>query len=465
VLFQVLVLAVASAVSAYAIYQLVSQPLLAASDGVLYGQWATVAGGLSLQQDGAVAYAGGELPGTYGDPPTPVETAVFTRDGELVAQSRNDRLPGPELLTRLQPVLNGGGAMYFDAAEPGSPAPRRGYADLVQLGEQPNQVTLVVAVTKSTADVQAAVLRLLLTLIAGALLVVAVGGALAWVLVGRALRPVHALAEAARSISEQDLYRRVEVPAPDDEVGDLKDTFNQLLARLEQSFSSLRRFTADASHELRSPLTLMRTEVEVALARARDRSDYERVLRSLQGEIEHMSQIVDQLLLLAQSDAGDLRLLRTRIDVADFIEETAARWQAVAEERKVTLEVEAPASGHLHGDPVLLRRVLDNLLDNALRYSPTLAPVTLSATGTERAWLIEVADQGPGVAEPLRERIFDRFARAETARTRRGGGSGLGLALSAAVVRAHGGVLELVEGSERGARFRVRLPVSGADLQ
>src|SRR5262249_46396501 len=156
-----------------------------------------------------------------------------------------------------------------------------------------------------------------------------------------------AIAGAARSVSERDLHRRVDVPAPDDELGELKATFNQMLARLEQSFESLRRFTADASHELRSPPTPIRTQVDGTPARARERDDYERVLHSVQSEVEHMSRVIDQLLLIAQADAGTLTPLRTEIDVADFVEEEAARWQPVAEAHGVRLEVRTPESGTL----------------------------------------------------------------------------------------------------------------------
>ena len=453
-----LILSLASSVSGYAIYQLVSQPLIATPDTVVAGQYSIVSGGLALKEDGRVVYEPGEPPSTYGDPPTPVETAVVAKNGDVVAGSAHQGLSSEELRSRAQAVLNGSGGFYFDARDQRSGEPLRGYADQVQLGEQPNQVPVVVVVTESTAALQATLRRLLLTLIGGALLVVAVGGALAWAVVARVLRPVRAIAQTASSISEQDLNRRVDVPAPDDEVGELKATFNRLLARLEQSFASLKRFTADASHELRSPLTLMRTEVDVALARARDSADYQQVLRRLQGEIEHVSRLVDQLLLLAQADAGNLKVMKTRIDVADFMEETAARWQPVAEMRRVTLDVAAPGSGAVYGDAVLLRTVLDNLIDNAIRYSPTLAVVKLTAERQGGDWLIEVADQGPGVPEEMREHIFDRFARADTARTRRGGGAGLGLSLSAAVVGAHGGSLRLADGANPGARFQVRLP-------
>src|SRR3981081_2482947 len=365
----------ASAVSAYAIYQLVARPLITASEDVLYGQWSTVAGGLALNDDGSVSYKPGALPETYGDPATPVETTVYSKDGKVIAQSARLAVPERDLLARAQTVLGGAGGAYFDARER-SGSPRRGYADQVGLGDPNNQVPVVVVVTESTENLQATLRRLLMTLIAGVLLVVAVGGALAWVVVGRTLRSVRALTKTAQSISEQDLHRRVDVPTPDDEVGELKATFNQLLARLDQSFQSLRRFTADASHELRSPLTLIRTELDVLLTRARQVDDYQLALRGVQDEVEHMSRVIDQLLVLAQADAGNLHLLRKDIDVADFVEETAARWQALAEARGVSLEVRSPSTGVVDGDPVLLRTVIDTLGAKAIRSNPTLPRVT-----------------------------------------------------------------------------------------
>jgi heavy metal sensor kinase len=305
---------------------------------------------------------------------------------------------------------------------------------------------------------QSTLRRTVLFLVIVSAILLVVGGVLAHWLAGRALRPVRMIAGLARSISEHDLNRRVEVKVPDDELGELVATFNSMLARLEASFASLSRFTADASHELRAPLTLMRCELEGALSRNRSRDEYKRVLTALHGEVDHLSRLADQLLMLARADAGGLMPEREAIDVADFLHETAARWEAVAERRGVRVDVSAPASGRLGADPRLIRRVLDNLLDNAVRHAPPGTSVTLSGYTAGGGWNLEVADEGPGVPPEHRGELFSRFRKFDSARTPDAeGGAGLGLALSAAIARAHGGELELVpEGS--GATLRLKLP-------
>jgi signal transduction histidine kinase len=237
-----------------------------------------------------------------------------------------------------------------------------------------------------------------------------------------------------------------------------------MLARLEASFESLRRFTADASHELRSPLALMRSELEGTLARSRTPAEYERVLRDLEAEVEHMSRMVDQLLMLARADAGALQPAATDLDVADFLHETAARWRPMADQRHVRLDVDAPDSGNVSADPDLLRRVMDNLIDNATRHSPAGTAVRLSGAPTAGGWSIEVHDEGPGIPAAARAALFERFARVDGARARDGGGAGLGLALSRAIAESHGGSLQLADQNGRGATFRLFLPKSAVPL-
>jgi signal transduction histidine kinase len=223
-------------------------------------------------------------------------------------------------------------------------------------------------------------------------------------------------------------------------------------------------FTANASHELRAPLALMRTEVDGALSRNRSTEEYRRVLESLRDEVEHLSRLSDQLLILARADAGALVPAREEIDVADFLHETAARWEEVAKKQGSHLEVIAPSHGRMEADPALLRRVLDNLVDNAVSYNATGAAVELRGYRNNGGWNVEVADQGPGIPTAHRERLFTRFARVDSARSPEDGGAGLGLALSAAIARAHGGTLELVQAASPGAVFRLYVPNVEAGL-
>jgi two-component system, OmpR family, sensor kinase len=285
----------------------------------------------------------------------------------------------------------------------------------------------------------------------------ALGAWLSHRLAGRALRPVHAMAQLASEISEHDLHRRVEVGAADKELNDLTHAFNRMLARLEGSFEAQRTFTAEASQELRAPLALMRSELERGLRRTRTVEDYREVLRWALEDVERMGRLVDQLLVLTRADAGTLRPIREPVDVADFLYESAAHWERAARSKDVAIEVEAPESGSVLADPTLLRRVVDSLLDNAIRHAPATSRVRLSAVRAGPALDIEVADRGPGIPADFRPRLFSRFARADGALAA-GGGAGLSLAVSAAIAHAHGGWLDLVERDGPGATFRLHLP-------
>jgi signal transduction histidine kinase len=174
-------------------------------------------------------------------------------------------------------------------------------------------------------------------------------------------------------------------------------------------------------------------------------------------EVKHLARLADQLLMLARADAGALNPAPTIVDVADFLHETAARWSVAADQQGRHIDVSAPDSGEVMADSSLLRRVVDNLIDNALRYAPEDTGVLLRAYPANFGWTFEVADLGPGVPSEYRDHLFERFARPDGARTRDAGGAGLGLALSAAIAKAHGGTLELSD-HEPGAVFQLHLP-------
>jgi signal transduction histidine kinase len=184
------------------------------------------------------------------------------------------------------------------------------------------------------------------------------------------------------------------------------------------------------------------------------------VLTALHGEVDHLSRLADHLLILARADAGALVPEREAIDVADFLHETGARWESIAEASGVRVEVTAPASGVMSADPRLIRRVLDNLLDNAVRHAPAGTAVELRGYPNGDGWNVEVSDLGSGVPPERRGELFARFSKFDNARAPDGAGAGLGLALSAAIVNAHGGALELLPDGP-GATFRLHLPGPG----
>ncbi|HYW24371.1 MAG TPA: ATP-binding protein [Terriglobales bacterium] len=304
-------------------------------------------------------------------------------------------------------------------------------------------------------------LALVAALLAAAVIaVVVVSAGLAYWLAGRVLSPVGVMAATARDITEHDLHRRIELDLPaGDELGELAATFNSMLDRLETAFAGLQRFTADAAHELRAPLALMRAQVDIVLRRERTPDEYRASHRALLEEIERLSRMADQLLLLARADAGVLQAHTEPVDLPELLEGIVERWRPAAVEQQVALESELPLQGELRADPELLRRLFDNLLDNALRHTPAGGAVVLSASPADGTWRIALDDTGPGVAPELRPHLFERFARADPARGRETGGAGLGLALSAAIATVHGGSISVEEARPgRGARFVVVLP-------
>ena len=318
----------------------------------------------------------------------------------------------------------------------------------------------VLLLARPVGEVQETLARVAILLVAVAAGLVIGAGSLGYWLAGRALRPVRMMSATAREISEHDLHRRLQLDLPaGDELGELAATFNEMLARLEAAFDGLQRFTADAAHELRAPLALMRTQVDVMLRRERSVEQYQESHRALLAEIERLSRMADQLLLLARADAGALVPRRDELEVRELLEEVIERWRPAAREKGVTLAADLPAEGLLSGDSDLLRRLFDNLIDNALRHTPEGGRVTATAVAEEDTWRIAVRDSGPGVESELRDRLFERFTRADAARGRDNGGVGLGLSLCAAIARAHRGSIALEPQTDHaGACFLVRLP-------
>lgn len=279
-----------------------------------------------------------------------------------------------------------------------------------------------------------------------------------WLLARRALKPVDRMTQAARRISGEHLEERLQQTGTGDELDRLAKTLNDMLSRLDYSFRQVRQFSADASHELQTPLTILKGEIEVALRSARSPEEYQRVLRSSLEEVDRLSHLVEGLLLLARADVGVLRMDLRPLQLKEFLEEVGEQVGRLAEDQNISLSYGSLESVAIHGDREHLKRLLLNLLDNAIKYTPAGGRVTLSLRcDGNRAWL-GISDTGIGLTKDEQEHIFHRFYRAAEARTQRGGGAGLGLCIAQSIAEAHGGRILVESAPGRGSTFTVVLP-------
>ncbi|MGH9274646.1 MAG: sensor histidine kinase, partial [Acidimicrobiales bacterium] len=311
---------------------------------------------------------------------------------------------------------------------------------------------VAIHVAATTDDISESVTTLRSSLLVAVPIVVLLLAALTWWLVGRTLRPVEAIRSEVEAIGGGELHRRVPVPPADDEIGRLARTMNAMLDRVDHAAQRQQRFVADASHELRSPLTRMRAEVEVYLAHPAT-ADLEATHRSVLEETAGLQALVDDLLLLARSDGSAPPVRRDEVALDDIVRRQAARHDTGA----VAIELDGVTAVRTLGDHAALDRAVGNLLDNAVRHATTRVTIEL-ATGPAGVHLA-ITDDGPGIPPADQSRVFDRFAQLDEAR--HDGGTGLGLAIVEDIVRRHGGSVVLDPAHEGGARFVVRLPGPG----
>jgi two-component system OmpR family sensor kinase len=274
----------------------------------------------------------------------------------------------------------------------------------------------------------------------------------------QALRPIDRVVTRARRIGEANLAERLPHPGTRDEIGRLVETLNDMLRRLERSFEVQRQFTADASHELRSPLSRLRAELEVTLRRPRAASDYEDALRSCLDEVERVQGLIEELLVLARIDARQEPEPAEPISVGHIIEAAAAAVRPKAAHRGVVLSVEPSPELLVNAAPIAAQVALANILDNAVKFSPTGGQVRVVVTAERDEAVITVSDAGPGVEPQEVPRLFQRFYRGHASRGTDIPGVGLGLAIAQALVERQGGRVSVEAPATKGATFSVRLP-------
>lgn len=288
------------------------------------------------------------------------------------------------------------------------------------------------------------------------LIIAALGG---FLLAKKSLSPVVAMSNQVKHISANNLYERLTVKNRNDELGQLAETFNELLLRLNNSFENMKRFIADASHELRTPLTIIKGEIDVALLQAREPVEYQETLSIINDETVRLSKMVNDLLALASADAGQYKPKVELFYLNDLIESCYKTSKVLASRKHINLILSPLSETPFKGDEEMLKRLILNLLDNAIKYTLNEGTVTLKLINEAKKVKIVVSDNGVGIAEDSLKKIFERFYRVDKARSRSEGGSGLGLAIAKCIVEAHQGSIEVESLLNKGSKFIVSLPL------
>jgi heavy metal sensor kinase len=291
-----------------------------------------------------------------------------------------------------------------------------------------------------------------------AVLLAGVGG---YALARKALAPIDSMATQAKKISAERLGDRLSIENPEDELGKLGTVFNGMLGRLQAAFDQLRRFTADASHELRTPLTAIRSVGEVALQDERSPAEYRDVIGSMLEEVDRLTRLAESLLALSRADTGHVQLQREDISLLRLAKEASSVVEVLAEEKRQRIDIEGDTDLLISVDRLILRQVIVNLLDNAIKYSPPGSRILVRVQSERNKQVfLDVIDQGPGIPNEHQPYVFDRFYRVDKARTRGWGGTGLGLSITRWAVEAHGGGITLESEEGHGSTFRISLPLA-----
>jgi two-component system OmpR family sensor kinase len=385
---------------------------------------------------------------------------IWNARGESLLRTRYITHDLPLDTAVLHRVVDAGKVVRTEQRFQGMPI-RSLYYPLGRLGPLHALHVLQVAAPLDARDRLLRRLALMLTLlVVGATLATLAGS---WWLAERAVRPIHQIIDQAEAIEAGSLDRGIRASADSREYHRLVAVLNGMLGRLRSAFDAQRRFTADASHELRSPLTALRGELELARRRERSPDEYRRVIDSSLEEVDRLSRMAEDLLTLARSDAGVMQPRFDRGDLADCVTQAVDRLRGAASSGQVELAVQARGDTHGCFDADLLKRLVWNLVDNAVRMTPAGGRVEVRVGRTDGRVMLEVLDTGPGIPDDQTEHIFDRFVRLDESRTPEpAAGTGLGLAIVRSIARAHHGEVWVENRPEGGACFRVELPADNA---
>jgi two-component system, OmpR family, sensor kinase len=353
------------------------------------------------------------------------------------------------------------GLPTFETMEDLAPYPIRVLTMPVMKGNRLANVIQVGMPLQSISETRFRFLLVMAALLPIGLLLAGSGG---WLLARRALQPVVRMADAAQRISAEHLNQRVDETGSGDELDHLAKTLNQMLSRLDAAFSQIRQFSASASHELQTPLTILKGELEVALRSPRTPEEYQAALNSSLEEVDRIAQLVEGLLLLSRAEAGVLKMDRQPVDLTQLLEEVYSRLKFMADSRSIELQLGSMEPVSISGDREHLRRLLLNLTDNAIKYTEPGGMVALSVRNQAYRACILIEDTGIGISAEELEKVFQPFYRTNEARSKGSDGTGLGLCIARSIAVAHGGNIELESRPGEGTAFRVFLPIASSPI-
>ena len=388
--------------------------------------------------------------------------AIFDERGQLIAD--DPALNGLHAQLPTQVGATNEAQLYTTpSVEPDNKAGRRVAVGRITLAKTGKAYVLVVSQPLDVVPNELRTIRYVL----GVAVLVALGlaGLGGWFLAQRSLAPIVEMTARAQRISAENLEQRLPLVNPRDELGRLAATFNELLARLDDSFAQQRRFMADASHELRTPISVLRTATGVTLEQAqRNEAEYREALKVIDEQARRLTRIVEDMFMLARADAGERQLQQHNFDLGELLWEAARAAEILATRKGVELAIHSLPQTPYRGDEGLLRQMLLNLLDNAIKHTPAGGRVRVELERLPDAYAIIVADTGGGIPLAAQPHIFERFYRVDKARSRTsitdgGGGAGLGLAIAKWIAEAHDGRLELQSADTSGTTFIASLPV------
>ena len=432
------------------VYILIERRLHLEMDHQLGIDWALVEAHLEKDDTGGIHWR-------TGSPATPKSAGyaetwfdVWSNGEVLLSHWPEQRA---QVLHPPQPAQNPAPAFYNIVLDPEFPA--RTLQKSVEIGGR----NVILRVFRNESGIQATLRQILIGLALGmpvAVLLAALGG---YLMAGRTLKPISEMADQAREITSESLGKRLPNPNPYDELGQLATVFNATLHRLENSFEALKRFTADASHELRTPLTALRSVGEIALRDAGDVETLRETIGSMLEEAQRLSDLTDTLLMLARVESGRLPLHRESVPLTELVSDVCDSLEVLATEKQQRIELTTAPALIVRADQVLLRQAVMNILHNAIRYSPPDSTLRVACFKSGNDAVVEISDDGPGIALEHQNKVFERFYRVDKARSRAEGGAGLGLALAKLFVEQNGGDIGLSSDPDQGCRFRIEIPL------